>query len=154
MESAHHPIYELRRKYYFLSNFYESPIFLDGFPLPFPTLEHAFQAAKTDVYEEREMLLSCGKPKVAKDLGRTVTLRDNWDSLRLQVMGDLLFQKFSMHADLCEKLLATGDCLIEEGNTWNDTYWGVCNGIGENHLGKLLMKTRDKLREQTRQKKT
>jgi predicted NAD-dependent protein-ADP-ribosyltransferase YbiA (DUF1768 family) len=32
-----------------------------------------------------------------------------------------------------------------EGNWWGDTYWGVCNGVGENHLGKLLMKIRDYL---------
>ena len=34
-----------------------------------------------------------------------------------------------------------------EGNTWNDTYWGVCNGRGQNHLGKILMKVRSLLKE-------
>lgn len=34
---------------------------------------------------------------------------------------------------------------IVEENSWRDTYWGVCKGVGENHLGKILMKIRDEL---------
>jgi predicted NAD-dependent protein-ADP-ribosyltransferase YbiA (DUF1768 family) len=34
--------------------------------------------------------------------------------------------------------------LIEE-NTWGDTFWGICKGQGENHLGRLLMQIRDEL---------
>ena len=32
-----------------------------------------------------------------------------------------------------------------EGNTWNDTFWGVCNGQGQNWLGKILMLVRSEL---------
>lgn len=29
-----------------------------------------------------------------------------------------------------------------EGNTWGDTFWGICGGQGSNMLGQLLMDVR------------
>ena len=58
-----------------------------------------------------------------------------------------LKKKFTEHLDLQERLLATGDAILIEGNTWNDTYWGVCNGVGKNTLGQLLMKIREEIRK-------
>jgi predicted NAD-dependent protein-ADP-ribosyltransferase YbiA (DUF1768 family) len=29
-----------------------------------------------------------------------------------------------------------------EGNSWGDTYWGVCKGKGQNKLGHILMQVR------------
>ena len=52
--------------------------------------------------------------------------------------------KFS-NPDLKEKLLATGNEELVEGNWWGDQYWGICDGIGKNKLGKLLMKVRKEL---------
>lgn len=52
---------------------------------------------------------------------------------------------------LKKKLLETGDAELIEGNYWHDNTWGQCycprckNKIGENHLGKLLMKIRESL---------
>jgi len=60
----------------------------------------------------------------------------------VQVMYDLVLQKFQ-YANLRKLLLDTGGQYIQEGNTWGDRFWGVCNGIGENHLGYILMKVRD-----------
>ena len=60
-------------------------------------------------------------------------------------MKDLLEQKFAK-PELKKLLLATDDMLLVEGNTWGDTYWGVCNGIGFNMLGKLLVELRSQLR--------
>ena len=34
---------------------------------------------------------------------------------------------------------------LVEGNTWGDKVWGVCDGVGENNLGKTLMRIRDAL---------
>ena len=62
-------------------------------------------------------------------------------------MEEALRKKFS-DPGLRKALLDTGDEYLEEGNTWRDEYWGVCNGIGKNRLGKLLMKIRDELRQQ------
>jgi predicted NAD-dependent protein-ADP-ribosyltransferase YbiA (DUF1768 family) len=61
-------------------------------------------------------------------------------------MSQLLVRKFA-HPELQELLLATGDQEIQEGNNWNDRFWGVCDGEGENILGKLLMGLRRSLRE-------
>jgi len=75
---------------------------------------------------------------------------ENWDEKQLGVMGAVCEQKFRQNADLADKLLATGDAELIEGNPWGDTYWGVSfqTGEGENWLGRILMRTRDKLREE------
>jgi len=130
----------------FLSNFFMIPVTLDG--VEYPSTEHAFQAAKTLDSKEREKVRkapTCGK---AKRMGRTVTLRADWDQIRLGIMKDLVRQKFSAktYPDMAEKLLATGEAVLVEGNTWRDTFWGVCDGKGENHLGKILMEVREELR--------
>jgi predicted NAD-dependent protein-ADP-ribosyltransferase YbiA (DUF1768 family) len=54
--------------------------------------------------------------------------------------------KFTYDAELRQKLLATGDAILEEGNDWGDRVWGVVDGVGKNRLGKILMKVRDELR--------
>jgi predicted NAD-dependent protein-ADP-ribosyltransferase YbiA (DUF1768 family) len=66
--------------------------------------------------------------------------------MKLTVMETCVRYKFSQNTDLRAELIATGDAYLEEGNSWNDRYWGVCDGQGENHLGKILMKVRAELR--------
>lgn len=130
----------------FLSNFYPCKVEYEN--LIYPSVEHAYQAAKTlDIYERRQILFSA-KAGDAKKLGRKLTLRSDWESIKLQVMEDLVRQKFK-YESLKKRLLATEDVYLEEGNYWSDFYWGVCNGIGENHLGKILMKVRKELRNAT-----
>lgn len=130
-------------KYRFLSNFYPSKIILDG--LEYDHVEAAFQAAKTDDVSARRRIREAAKPGEAKRLGQKVKLRQDWEKIKIQVMEDLVRQKFTTHKDLQEKLLATGDSYLEETNTWNDKFWGVCGAYGENHLGKILMKVRKEL---------
>ena len=43
--------------------------------------------------------------------------------------------------------MATRDRVLIEGNDWGDTFWGMTDGEGENHLGKILMRVRAELRE-------
>lgn len=138
------PFIDLFKKpYSFLSNFSRVDIELDG--TIYPTLEHAFQAAKTDVPAEREMIRTLGNPQWARNRGKTVTLRSGWDAVKLDVMRDLLRQKFR-NPKLAAQLLATGEAHLFEGNWWGDTYWGTVNGKGQNHLGRLLMAVRNELR--------
>ena len=68
-------------------------------------------------------------------------LRNDWERIKLHVMGDVLMAKFS-DPELRGKLLATDQSPLYEGNNWGDRYWGVVNGEGENHLGRLLMAVR------------
>jgi ribA/ribD-fused uncharacterized protein len=126
-----------------LSNFYPAPVSLSG--VEYPTVEHAFQAAKTLDDEERATVLSESSPGKAKRVGQTVTLRTDWDDVKLDVMEDLVRQKFSGSAELKEKLLETEGVDLEEGNTWGDTYWGTVDGVGQNHLGTILMNIRTEL---------
>jgi len=129
--------------YFFLSNFYYSPVEWEG--ELYSTVEHAFQAAKTLRLEERQKIQLAPTPALAKQLGRRVTLRSDWETIKIEVMRDLLAQKFS-DPDLEAQLLATKDAELIEGNTWGDRIWGcvLIKGVwqGHNHLGKLLMETR------------
>lgn len=136
-------ITSFRGKYRFLSNFYPSPVTLDG--IEFPTVEHAYQAAKTHDLEERRRIAAMKTPSEAKHAGKGRGGK-NWPTHSLGYMRCLLWRKFQ-HPELAKQLLDTGDARIVEGNTWNDTFWGECPlGTGENHLGKMLMQVRDSLR--------
>jgi ribA/ribD-fused uncharacterized protein len=127
-----------------LSNFWPCEVELDGDL--YATVEHAYQAAKTDELWERERIRQLPSPSHVKALSKVLHKRKDWDDLRLQVMEYLLRQKFNK-PEFKEKLLATGLSHLEETNTWGDDFWGVCNGKGENHLGNLLMKIRTEFQE-------
>lgn len=92
----------------------------------------------------RALCLSVG-PGTAKRLGRRFPLRGDWFSVRVSVMKALVLKKFLDHPDLKEQLLATGSQELVEENYWGDTFWGVCRGVGKNHLGKILMEVRGEL---------
>ena len=128
--------------YQWLSNFYPSEVDLDG--IIYQSLEQAYQAAKTTDHKERLKFLNI-TPAAAKKMGRKLKIRDDWESIKIDVMYKLLQSKFS-NQSLREKLLATGDHELIEGNYWGDVYWGVCRGSGENNLGKLLMRIRNEFR--------
>jgi ribA/ribD-fused uncharacterized protein len=123
----------------FLSNFARVDIILDD--MWFPTVEHAYQAAKTDDMEARRRIQKLEKPGQAKREGRKVRMREDWTGLRIGVMRGLLQQKFEQPR-FREKLLATNGMWLVEENDWGDTFWGVCDGVGENWLGTLLMEIR------------
>ena len=123
----------------FLSNFWPAPVVLDG--VTYPTVEHAYVAAKTTDLERRAEIAQVERPGEVKRIGRKLKLRDDWEAVKLSVMADLVRQKFA-HPELRRMLLDTGDANLVEGNTWGDTFWGVCRGQGKNHLGRILMEVR------------
>lgn len=133
----------------FLSNFWAAKVELDG--VVYPSVEHAYQAAKTldNGPNGRLWIRSMDTAGKAKRAGKRLTLRPDWDSVKLVLMKDLLRQKFSNNA-LAALLLATGSEELIEGNDWGDRYWGAewrfGEWVGENHLGKLLMKVREELK--------
>lgn len=114
--------------------------------LEFPTVEHAYQAAKSNDPADWKHFAQLPRPGDAKRAGRYLTIRSDWDQIKLRVMTELVEQKFRID-ELKQKLLETGDQLLEETNHWNDTFWGVCNGVGHNHLGKILMNIREELKK-------
>lgn len=134
---------KFRGQHKFLSNFCSINIEYEG--IVYPSVEHAYVAAKTLDQDIRRQVALIASPAEAKKTGHRLTLRPGWDEIRLGIMEELLRKKFS-YEHLAGLLLATGDEELIEGNTWGDTWYGQCNGAGENHLGKLLMKIRDELR--------
>lgn len=128
----------------FLSNFWPAQIEFEG--IVYPTVEHAYQAAKSLDPADRRRIAALPTPAEAKRAGRALPPRADWETAKFDVMERCVRLKFTGHPDLREKLLATGDAYLEEGNTWNDQVWGVYQGKGENRLGKILMKVRSELR--------
>jgi len=139
----------------FLSNFY--PIEMEYRGLIFPSSEHAYMSEKSNEnveingikYNWRQFCTRKDiKPGKIKGESRFLTLRDNWNKLKVGVMYNVLVCKFS-NPQLKERLLATGTENIQEGNWHGDIFWGVDlrqnPNIGENHLGRLLMQLRDEI---------
>jgi ribA/ribD-fused uncharacterized protein len=133
-------------RYTFLSNFYIYPIKWRDIILQ--SSEHAYQSEKTTDLIERETIYNARTPADAKRLGGRKHLKhfkSDWDAIKDQVMLDVLREKFS-DPELRFKLMQTGKEELIEKNWWGDTYWGVCNGHGENKLGKLLMQVREEIK--------
>lgn len=133
-------------KYRFLSNFYPAEFVWDR--IIWPSSEHAYVAAKTLDREERLKISRMEGKGVIKRYGRQIDLRPDWEEVKYDIMLEIVRAKFSQNPDLKEKLLATGNAHLEEGNHWKDRIWGVCppgSGNGKNYLGKILMQVREEL---------
>jgi hypothetical protein len=149
-------INSFRGEYFFLSNFYAHPFQYNG--LMWKTSEHAFQAMKASSKVEMLAIKMASSPGKAKKMGRECTVVADWEEIKISVMEDVLKAKFSI-PELCEKLLATGDASLVELNNWGDRFWGRCldrsgRAVGQNWLGRLLMKLREELRSNDRNKET
>lgn len=129
--------------YRFLSNFWPVTVDFDGDE--YPSVEHAYQASKTEDARQRRVIRDAASAGKAKGLGSQLPLAADWAERRLEIMRLLVSRKFA-DSELAEQLIATGNAVIVEGNRWGDRYWGV-DGVGTNHLGNLLMVERARLRE-------
>lgn len=122
----------------FLSNFY--PHHPDG-----KTVEHYYQAEKAFRYGSIDLyhkIWDAPTPGQAKNFAKEVVLDDDWHLIKVGVMLMFVKDKFSEYPNMKQMLLETGERELVEGNTWGDTFWGVCGGKGENMLGKILMHIR------------
>lgn len=134
--------------YEFLSNFYISPVW------GYPSVEHAFQAAKTAPENRVPFRDPNMTPRQAKNAGRKLELRPDWEEIKVEVMRLCLARKFAPGTELSSKLVMTEDAMLVEGNNWHDNIWGQCSCPdckwieGANLLGTLLMEIRDTLQEE------
>jgi len=135
-------ITKFRDKYFFLSNFYPEVLYING--EMYPSAEHAFQAMKSLDKDVRLAMSVCPSVAEVKRTGKKINLRCDWEQVKVSIMKDILRAKFS-DPELAQKLRDTGDEELIEGNTWGDTFWGVCNGKGQNVLGTLLMEVRKEI---------
>ncbi|MGN1415711.1 MAG: NADAR family protein [Oscillospiraceae bacterium] len=131
-----------RGQYFFLSNFFEAPIIYDD--IIYGSSEAAFQAQKTLDISQRELFTEL-TPLKAKKRGEQLSLRSDWEKVKLDIMYEICKAKFTQHEELRQLLISTCGEMLIEGNDWGDTFWGVSGGIGENHLGKILMRIRDEI---------
>ncbi|MCK5601399.1 NADAR family protein, partial [Candidatus Pacearchaeota archaeon] len=81
----------------------------------------------------------------AKKAGRHLMLRTNWEDVKIDIMANLVRQKFQRHEYLKQNLLETGNAKLIEGNGWGDIFWGMYKGVGKNMLGKILMQVREEI---------
>ncbi len=122
--------------YRFLSNFW--PAVVEYNSIVFPTVEHAYVAAKTKDQVLQRIISKLPTPGEARRLGKELIIRPEFNAEKYSIMEYLLRQKFEI-SHLKRLLLDTGHIELIE---YSDTYWGICEGKGENNLGKLLMKIR------------
>lgn len=138
-----HVIGEFQGEHRFLSNFWPVPDGITMHGMTAATTEHVYQASKTIDRCERNRVLRAGTPGEAKKLGSELTPRQEWETIKLGVMSTLQAAKYA-NQELAGLLAATGTAALIEGNTWCDTFWGVCycpqhSGEGMNWLGRILM---------------
>jgi ribA/ribD-fused uncharacterized protein len=147
-------------RYAFLSNFYPCEVYYKG--IIYPSVEHYYVALKCNTDQMidgkyytcsdfRELIAKVKSPGKVKGIGRTIKVRSDWDNVKLGIMKWGVEQKFK-NTELTDLLLSTGEQELIEGNWWHDRYWGVCNGTGENNLGKILMTVREELRKENKDK--
>lgn len=135
------PIDSFDGRYSFLSNFYDAPVTYKG--ITYLNSEAAYQAQKDPKQAYAFKHLPANK---AKRLSHKMDVVENWDDIKYGHMLEIVRQKFRQNPNLARHLLHTGHRELIEGNWWNDTYWGVCDGKGENNLGKILMQVRRELK--------
>ena len=126
----------------FLSNFYVSSITFEG--KLYPSVEHAYQAAKSLNEETRRLIRSANNPNTAKRLGQSIVVREDWHDIKIAVMKVLIRKKFENPFIRWRLKDTAGRHLINE-NLWNDRFWGVVGGDGENWLGKILEEVREEI---------
>ncbi len=128
------------KEYRWLSNFHDVDITWNN--LEFKSTEAAYQASKC-LTLQRAKCFTILSGKEAKKESKNIIVRKDWNLIKFDIMALLVFQKFLNDGSLREKLVDTWPKYLEETNYWNDQYWGVCNGVGQNNLGIILMSTRE-----------
>ena len=142
-----------RDRWRFLSNFWYAEVEYEG--ITYPSVEHAYQAAKTLDKEWREIIRRASKPGDAKRLGKALKenglIRQDWQQVSLKIMTELVARKFIKHRELGMVLKGTGNEEIVEINNWHDNFYGSCTcarcakEVKHNHLGRILMEVRKSL---------
>ena len=148
MNKKNKVISKFRNEFRYLSNFHIVPVLYKK--NSYKSSEHAYQAQKAIREADRKYIADANIPVTAKIRGNYVLCKKDLEQIKISEMIKIVFCKFSQNEDLKKKLLETGDAKLIEGNTWNDTFWGMIkdsngNWTGKNYLGKILMAVRKRL---------
>jgi ribA/ribD-fused uncharacterized protein len=136
-------IKEFQNEFRWLSNFERVDVLLGG--RKFFSVEHAYMSAKSNDVSWKDFCEKTFSAGLVKKSSKGIALVSNWEEIKVEVMRECIEQKFN-NTVLRNKLLGTGTQVIQEGNFWNDKFWGVClkTGKGSNILGRLIMEKRSK----------
>ena len=132
-------------EYFEFSNFYPRSIIIDN--IEWKTSEHYYQAQKFQYELDRDIIRRAVTPKEAFLLSRSLDSKhvENWNAIRVSIMKQVLYIKFTTHQDLNTILLNTENRLIQEKSSVDD-FWGIgSDGQGKNMMGMLLMELRETL---------
>lgn len=150
-----------RATFRFLSHFYPSVIRLDN--EIWPTVEHYYQAQKSDSAEYKAAIRAARTAGEAKRLAAQPTAprriskdswfrrhgqlpRSDWHEVKLAIMRWADFAKYEQNVDLAQMLLETGDAELIEDSP-GEPFWGSGpEGQGLNWAGRVLMEVRQGLR--------
>ena len=138
-------------KYRSFSNWYNRSFIYKG--ITWATSEHALMSEKNPKDKKyQKKLIKSTDPGEAKRLGRKVKLRPDWDKVKLNIMIDILYAKFSQNPDLAKLLLDTGNRPIHEN--CRDKWWGGGPNFpgGRDFLGIALKAVRKKLKKESKKK--
>lgn len=153
-----------RAAFGFLSHFFPAEIVLDG--LTWRTVEHFYQAQKSDDPAYRDAIRAAVSPGIAKRLAahpaaprrisgqswfrkHGLLPRDDWHQVKLDIMRRADRVKFTRHGQLSSLLLDTGNAELVEDSP-HEAFWGTGpDGLGENWAGRVLMEIRADLRSQS-----
>jgi hypothetical protein len=168
------PILKFRQEFSYLSNFNVLKNKIHYLGYNYISVEAGYMAQKCDDIAWKKYCSTISPHGNAqgemKKAAYKVDLVKDFRDKQLKIMLDLLRLKFRNNPELANKLVATYPRMIMEGNVWNDRYWGAtipkqkhCHlsdsgeleklyeefpqyfYVGQNYLGRLLMKVRDEL---------
>lgn len=135
---------EFKGEYSFLSNFYPAEFVYQA--IVWPNSEAAYQAMKSLDRGVHLEFAQHTSPVKAKRAGRLIDpIRGDWNDVKVGIMREIVYEKFNQNPELRQKLIETGDAVLQEGNMHNDRIWGVCpphSNNGANLLGRILMEVR------------
>ncbi len=136
--------YKSKDPHGYMGNFYRRRFFIYG--RWWDCVEAPYQAMKTSIKEEQDLIHNAKTSTEARLLGQKITMRKDWDEVRIPFMKECLMAKFLQHKDLRDQLMSTAnEELVEDSPV--DFFWGCGkDDSGVNMLGKLLMEVREELK--------
>lgn len=133
-------------EYYLLSNFSAHQVEFAG--KLYPTVEHAYQAAKFSDEAIAEQVRLAKSPALAKAAAYQFKdqWRPDWHEIKVEVMTRIVSAKLKQHEEVRQALKKTGTAEIKE-NSPVDYFWGIGkDGSGQNQMGKIWMRLRDEIK--------
>lgn len=112
----------------------------------FKCVEAAYQSQKCPSMIEAFTSLDADR---ARQLGKKVPLRDDWEKVKYSIMEEIIRIKFTpenlFKRDQAYFFYTQLDFTYPQDLIYDvdDYYWGEINGSGQNNFGKILMEIRE-----------